>query len=78
MTDDLVKRLRNRIEALEDALQRERQVMGVMLQNITMRDQFAMAALTGLLANPVCIGWSQCAEDCYQMADKMLEAREAK
>jgi len=50
----------------------------VIIEQVTLRDQFAMAALTGLLANPVGIGWSQCAEDCYQMADKMLKAREAK
>jgi len=50
----------------------------VIIEQVTLRDQFAMAALTGLLANPVCIGWSQCAKDAYEMADKMLAEREVK
>ena len=42
-----------------------------------LRDAFAMAALTGLLANPnEGRGWmAEWAYDCYQFADCMLKAR---
>lgn len=45
-----------------------------------LRDQFAMAALTGILANPGCNPaghWNaDRANDAYQFADTMLAARE--
>jgi hypothetical protein len=44
----------------------------------TLRDEFAMAALTGLLANAVddgSMGAEDWASDAYLFADKMLEAR---
>ena len=43
-----------------------------------LRDQFAMAALTGLLANPRSHAWPDEASRAYEYADAMLEAREAK
>ena len=46
---------------------------------ISLRDKFAMAALTGLLASPIDREWShwrRLAEDSYDMADAMMEARE--
>jgi UDP-glucose 6-dehydrogenase len=42
--------LLDRVEALEDTLRRERIIMGSMLQNRSMRDQFAMAALAAICA----------------------------
>ena len=47
----------------------------------TLRDRFAMAALTGALANcemtaPACYAKS-IAEDCYIIADAMQEARKS-
>tara|TARA_R110000868_G_scaffold304059_1_gene564555 strand:+ start:463 stop:729 length:267 start_codon:yes stop_codon:yes gene_type:complete len=87
MTDDLVKRLRflasgqndphslasteaaDRIEALQDA-------MGSVLQSTTLRDQFAMAAMTGLMAiNPAKASLKVIAEFSYIAADSMMEAR---
>lgn len=80
MTDDLVTRLRekgtdewlhtlldeaaNRIEQLEAAL----------------RDQFAMAALTGIITNPVYdeMTCEIVAKISYSIADAMLEARKKK
>ena len=82
MTDDLVKRLReeltpvyggcvgtmfeaaNRIEQLEEAL----------------RDQFAMAALTGIITNPIYdqMTSEKVAEISYFIADAMLEFRKEK
>jgi hypothetical protein len=49
----------------------------------TLRDQFAMAALTGYMAYPNdCRSYKPCAledaEYCYLMADAMLEARRSK
>lgn len=44
----------------------------------TIRDEFAMAALTGLLANPSTDEtWQQYSEWAYEIADEMLKAREA-
>jgi hypothetical protein len=43
-----------------------------------LRDQFAMAALTGLLANPDAAKYKDRAEVAYNYADAMLKAREKK
>jgi len=51
---------------------------------LTLRDQFAMAALTGLIANSLChftgpwklgVFRNQVAEDAYAIADAMLDER---
>jgi len=44
----------------------------------TLRDQFAMAALTGLLASCKTDCVDVYVKDAYQMADAMLEARKEK
>jgi len=44
----------------------------------TLRDQFAIAALTGLLANPDAAKYKDRAEVAYNYADAMLKAREHK
>ena len=44
----------------------------------TLRDQFAMAALTGLLASCKTHRVDTYVRDSYQMADAMLEARKEK
>jgi len=41
----------------------------------TLRDEFAMAALTGVLASDVRDSRENFAAKCYKMADAMLEAR---
>ena len=41
----------------------------------TLRDQFAMAALTGLLSDPTSSGPKGCATAAYLYADAMMEAR---
>lgn len=43
----------------------------------TLRDRFAMAALTGLLADPTLDtgGWGKLAAESYKIADAMLAAR---
>ena len=41
----------------------------------TLRDQFAMAALTGLLSDPTSSGPEGCATAAYLYADAMMEAR---
>jgi hypothetical protein len=46
---------------------------------LSLRDKFAMAALTGLLASPIDRKWSnwrRMADDSYHIADAMMEARE--
>ena len=45
---------------------------------VTLRDQFAMAALTGLLQKESIYSASLAAEVAYHMADAMLKQREAK
>ena len=47
---------------------------------ISLRDEFAKAALTGLLADPNVTAENQksLADWCYKQADAMLEAREVK
>jgi hypothetical protein len=44
----------------------------------TLRDEFAMAALTGLLANPNRVVYRLDVEEAYAYADAMLRAREAR
>ena len=41
----------------------------------TLRDKFAMAAMTGLLADPTSSGPEGCATAAYKYADAMLEQR---
>jgi hypothetical protein len=45
---------------------------------VTLRDQFAMAALTGLLAAPNVELWIDVSKQAYAIADLMLEARKGK
>jgi len=45
------------------------------VEQVTLRDQFAMAALTGLLASCKTHRVDTYVRDAYQMADAMLEAR---
>lgn len=47
-----------------------------MIEAATLRDQFAMAALTGIMAD----GWvdSRACKRAYEIADAMLEARKEK
>jgi hypothetical protein len=49
-----------------------------MSETLTLRDQFAMAALTGLLASCKSARANLYADDAYKMADAMLEARKEK
>jgi hypothetical protein len=44
----------------------------------TLRDRFAMAALTGILANPNRVVYRLDVEEAYAHADAMLRAREAR
>ena len=44
----------------------------------TLRDQFAMAALTGLIARDSCLEVSTLALWSYELADAMLKEREEK
>ena len=44
----------------------------------TLRDQFAMAAIQGILADGMTGGnYRQAAKQAYEVADRMLEARDA-
>ena len=47
-----------------------------LLEMATLRDQFAMAALTGMLMRSV--GYEETAEKAYKFADAMMKAREEK
>ena len=54
----------------------EGHMMPVALEEaVTLRDQFAMAALTGMLMRSV--GYEETAEKAYKFADAMLKSRAA-
>ena len=57
----------------------EREYPITMKQVLTLRDQFAMAALTGLLSNPeYSHTTSSLSKQAYYVADEMLAEREPK
>jgi len=67
------------IVEVEYKIQNTKQVM-TQEEKGTLRDQFAMAALTGLLTNPGCLNqhppaYADYAERVYKYADAMMEAR---
>lgn len=65
--------------ATEDSVYRVATQQGVFQPVATLRDQFAMAALTGLLScEETSGGPDEFAEWSYEYADAMLAAREAK
>jgi hypothetical protein len=49
-----------------------------MIEAATLRDQFAMAALTGMLSDPHGDPYQIVPKKAYQIADAMLEARKEK
>ena len=53
-------------------------IMETVVEVVTMRDQFAMAALTGLLAAPNVELWIDVSKQAYIIADDMLAARKGK
>ena len=65
--DEIIQQLRDQITFLT--------YPKIILDNETMRDRFAMAALTGLLACPNAPYSSTYATKAYELADAMLEAR---
>jgi hypothetical protein len=62
----------------EDGYQRLVTTPVSMTETLTLRDQFAMAALTGLLASCKTDCIDTYVRDAYRMADVMLEARKEK
>ncbi len=48
------------------------------LDKLTVRDRFAMAALTGMIADPNGPDYRSVPKKAYEMADAMLEARKEK
>jgi len=48
------------------------------LLTLTLRDQFAMAALTGMIADPNGPDYRSVPKKAYEMADAMLESRKEK
>jgi hypothetical protein len=69
--------------AFPQALTVEKEFLGS--EGMSLRDYFAAAALTGvlqaraLLNGPDSLGFQEdVAEECYELADAMLQAREAK
>ena len=67
--DEIIQQLRDQIAFLTSPQIQE--------HHETMRDRFAMAALTGLLADQALYSpyWSTYAENAYKIADAMIEAR---
>lgn len=48
------------------------------VEQVTMRDQFAMAALTGLISRAPDFSFPDLSQKAYRFADAMLEARKEK
>lgn len=71
------------IDALRDEneflRQRNEMLKGIRTENPTLRDQFAMAALPALIADPQSVAYPiGHARLAYEYADVMLKAREVK
>jgi hypothetical protein len=58
--------------------QQAAQELAMHMEAPTLRDRFAMAALTGILANPNRVVYRLDVEEAYAHADAMLRAREAR
>jgi len=69
------------IQGITDPVERDRIYIAATAraaQGMTLRDYFAAHALQGLCADPTTAGTKgiELAEECYQLADAMLAARE--
>lgn len=53
-------------------------IQKTIVEVVSMRDQFAMAALTGMIADPNGLDYRSVPKKAYEMADAMLEARKEK
>jgi hypothetical protein len=53
-------------------------IMETVVEVVTMRDQFAMAALTGLISRAPDFMFPDLSQKAYRFADAMLEARKEK
>lgn len=53
-------------------------IQKTIVEVVSMRDQFAMAALTGMIADPNGPDYRSVFKKAYEMADAMLEARKEK
>jgi hypothetical protein len=53
-------------------------IMETVVEVVTMRDQFAMAALTGLISRASDFMFPDLSQKAYRFADDMIEARKAK
>jgi hypothetical protein len=65
-TSTIIKRMKMRVNRATEATA------------LTMRDEFAIAALTGIISQSLSAGHSDRAKLAYQYADSMMEARNAK
>jgi hypothetical protein len=59
----------------ENLSELHRPILTVTQPRATLRDQFAMAALAGLLSDPTSSGPKGCAKVAYEYADAIMEAR---
>ena len=62
----------------ENGVQRPFKTPILITEVLTIRDQFAMAALTGMIPSISSSNWKKIAEHSYEVADAMLEARKEK
>lgn len=53
-------------------------IQKTIVEVVSMRDQFAMAALTGMIADPNGPDYRSVPKKAYEMADAMLETRKEK
>lgn len=53
-------------------------IQKTIVEVVSMRDQFAMAALTGMIADPNGPDYRSVPKKAYEVADAMLEARKEK
>ena len=76
---EYIEQIQIRDRDLDDCKRKYEIMEKVMRQQITVRDQFAMAALTGLLSASSTIGTKEgYCKGAYEFADAMIEASKIK
>jgi hypothetical protein len=70
---EIINALRDENEFLRH---RNEMLKGIRTENPTLRDQFAMAVLPAMMADPNNVGWKNWAKCVYEVADMMLAERD--
>ena len=72
---EAIEELTHDLEMAQEEIERLREACKNVSSYISVRDQFAMAALTGMLMRSV--GYEETSEKAYKFADAMIKTRAA-